>query len=140
MAAVTRTAASAAPAVQPRGNHRSVDAVGCEISHVATATSSAGVILLGKVPNGSTVVGLVGGGATAANVDMPITYSLNGVTLGSATALAVGPLTLAGTPATLSLTDGAVPQYAYLTGTVGTIVSATALGTLKVTMLLTRDV
>lgn len=138
----TKTAAQALSGVQPRGNHTSIDAVRCVVS--LTSSASAGdVYVLGKVPNGSTLIGVVGagtaGGGPGAGNDFLVTFDLNGVTLGSATALSSGFLNLPGCPETLSLSDDATPQYAYLKATAGTITSATATGSLSLTMLLTRD-
>jgi hypothetical protein len=44
-----------------------------------------------------------------------------------------------GLPHTVSLSDDAVPQHTYLKYTVGTITSATDVGSISATMFLTRD-
>jgi hypothetical protein len=139
----TKTAAQAAPAVQPRGNHTSVDAVQCRINFADAGlqtSSAADVILVGKIPNGSTLL-MVDRGDHTVNADnvFPLTWHIDGVTLGSATAHTVGFISDNALPHTVSLSDDAVPQHTYLKATVGAITSATNAGSLSVTMFLTRD-
>ena len=136
----TKTAAQAAPAVQPRGNHTSVDAVQCRIAFDVTA-SAGDVIIVGKVPNGSTLLAINRGDHTinADNVFLG-TWHIDGTTLGaSSTAHTVGMIADNGLPHTVSLSDDAVPQHTYLKYTVGTITSATDVGSISATMFLTRD-
>lgn len=136
----TKTAAQAVASVQPRGNHTSVDAVKCRIAFDTTA-SAGDVILVGKVPHGSTLLAVQEGDHTI-NADNTFlkTWHIGGTTLGaSTTAHSVGFLSDNGLPHTVSLSNDAVVQHDFLKMTVGTITSATDVGSLSVTMYLTRD-
>ena len=134
----TLTAHTAVPGVQPRGNHAGVDAVKCEYS-VAAAISAGDVMVLGKVPSGSTLVGLYHKGYSAAGNDATVSYSLAGTVLGAQTGETPAWVAHANVPLLVSLSDDAVPLHSFLKATVSAVTSATAGGVFACTMFLTRD-
>lgn len=139
----TYTATQAVSGVQPKGNHNGVDAVKSTLDLSSIASLSAtDVILWGRVPNGSTLLNVQQSNAGAAGNALPLTYEIDGVTLGSATALSLGLLASGVLPMAVSLSDDALGSSnlsAILKSTAGAITSATAAGTISRTMYLTRD-
>ena len=134
----TLTAHTAVSGVQPRGNHAGVDAVLCEYS-VAAAISAGDVMILGKVPNGSTLVGIYHKGYSSAGNDATVSYSIAGTALGAQTGETAAWVENNNLPLLISLSDDAVPLYSYLKANVSAVTSATAGGVFACTMLLTRD-
>ncbi len=141
----TITASQAISGVQPKGNHNGVDAV---VSSINMGTgfpgslSAGDVILWGRVPNGSTLLAIEGGGAASLILDVQETFILDS-TLGSINALSrLGDPLLPGLPHTVSLSDdalGSANLSAMLKSVIGTLTSATATGIMSTTFYITRD-
>jgi len=140
----TITATQAISGVQPKGNHNGVDAVRSTITFGTEVVSlSAGdVILWGKVPNGSTLLGIQrGGGATGINTTE--TFIVGATTLtGSSTSAAIGLYDNAALPFTVSLSDDALGSSnlsAMVKSVIPAVTSGSGTGVLSRTMYLTRD-
>lgn len=142
----TITATQAITGVPVRGNHNGVDAIVSSIemgaAPLVVSLSAGDVILWGRVPNGSTLLAIQGGGAVA-GLNVRETYDIDGSTLGSVTAGSrLGFLADGRVPHTVSLSDDALGLAGYTTlvrSVIGTIVSGSAVGILSTTFYVTRD-
>lgn len=140
----TITATQALSTVSPKGNHRGVDAVKSTITfgNEVTSLSAGDIILWGKIPNGSTLLGVQrGGGATGINTTE--TFLVGAKTLtGSSTTLAIGDYANANFPYLVSLSDdalGSSGQSAMLKSLIAAVTSGSGTGVLSRTFYLTRD-
>lgn len=104
-------------------------------------------ILLAKIPNKATLIGLVGAGWTGADGGCTVRFGLSHlsadyvvstVTL-SATATTALTLRAGAFPVKVSLSDDATNQFVYLTATVVAATSATVTNIIKGTVTFTMD-
>ena len=142
----TITATQAISGIQPKGNHNGVDAVQSSINMGGEgdpiSLSAGDIILWGRVPNGTTLLAIQGGGAVA-GLDVQETFDLDGSTLGSINAASrAGFLADVRIPHTVSLSDDALGSDGFnsmLRSTIGTITSGSAVGVMSTTFYMTRD-
>lgn len=129
----TLTASAAGSGAQPRAVH--VNETTVAVTFSLTAAASAGDVLwMTKIPVGVRVTtAKLNANAGSGNV-FPITTAIGGTTLGSVTAASGLTDYGASLPLDISVSDDAVTRYALATITVGTITSATATGSISLTL------
>ncbi len=142
----TITATQAISGIQPKGNHRGVDAVQSSLNLGGAgdpvSLSAGDVILWGRVPHGSTLIAIIPSGAVV-GLDVQETFVLDGSTLGSVNAASrAGFLADVRIPHTVSLSGDALGidgQNAMLKSIIGSITSGSGVGVMSTTFLVTRD-